>query len=235
MHWGHAVSKDLLRWKEEGIALYPKKYGDWAFSGSAVVDKGNTCGLGHEGEAAAGAGVHEHRPRRVHRVQHRQGPHLDGVRQEPGGEARGPRPEARLVREGQALGDGGVRRGRQEAVDRVPHIAGPEGRGRSPAASRASTSARTCSSCRSDGDHERRSKWVLYAADGKYLLGDFDGKEFKPDFKEKKQLWYGGSTPRRRSTTRRRLSSGTHRGPRSASRSAGRRASRSPGCRSTSR
>ena len=30
MHWGHATSKDLFRWKEEGIALYPKKYDDWS-------------------------------------------------------------------------------------------------------------------------------------------------------------------------------------------------------------
>ena len=46
MHWGHATSKDLFRWKEEGVALYPKKYGDWAFSGSAVLDKENTSGWG---------------------------------------------------------------------------------------------------------------------------------------------------------------------------------------------
>ncbi len=46
MHWGHAVSHDLVRWKEEGIALYPRQYGDWAFSGSAVVDNGNTSGWG---------------------------------------------------------------------------------------------------------------------------------------------------------------------------------------------
>ncbi|WP_020473980.1 glycoside hydrolase family 32 protein [Zavarzinella formosa] len=44
MHWGHAVSKDLVRWEELPIALYPPKFDDMAFSGSAVVDKANTSG-----------------------------------------------------------------------------------------------------------------------------------------------------------------------------------------------
>jgi len=44
MHWAHAVSRDLVHWEELPMALYPAKYGDWAFSGSAVVDKANTAG-----------------------------------------------------------------------------------------------------------------------------------------------------------------------------------------------
>lgn len=45
MSWGHAVSKDLLRWEHLPIALQDQ-YGVMAFSGSAVVDTNNTSGFG---------------------------------------------------------------------------------------------------------------------------------------------------------------------------------------------
>ncbi|MBK9257890.1 MAG: glycoside hydrolase family 32 protein [Saprospiraceae bacterium] len=48
MHWGHAVSKNLIQWEHLPVALYPDSLG-WIFSGSAVIDKGNTSGLGKEG------------------------------------------------------------------------------------------------------------------------------------------------------------------------------------------
>jgi fructan beta-fructosidase len=41
-HWGHAVSPDLVHWTELPIALYPRRYGDDCWSGSAVVDWANT-------------------------------------------------------------------------------------------------------------------------------------------------------------------------------------------------
>jgi fructan beta-fructosidase len=50
MHWGHATSSDLVQWKEQPIALYPDSIG-MIFSGSAVLDKNNTSGLGRSGIA----------------------------------------------------------------------------------------------------------------------------------------------------------------------------------------
>ncbi len=45
IHWGHASSADLIRWDHHPIALFPDEVGE-PFSGTIVVDRSNSAGLG---------------------------------------------------------------------------------------------------------------------------------------------------------------------------------------------
>jgi fructan beta-fructosidase len=189
MHWGHAVSKDLVHWEEFPTALYPRKFGDWCFSGSAVVDEKNTSGFGIAGEpplvaafTSTGRGeciVYSNDGGRTW-AEYEKNPVVKHAGRDP-----------RLLWHAKS----------KQWVMAVYD----EFEGKQWIAFHTSPDLKEWTfQSRIEGFFEcpdlfelpvegegGATKCVLHAADGKYLLGDFDGKAFTPDSKEKKQLWYG--------------------------------------------
>jgi len=62
MHWGHAVSPDMIHWTQMPVALYPDSLG-YIFSGSAVIDSNNTSGFGKDGKIPMVAIFTHHDPK----------------------------------------------------------------------------------------------------------------------------------------------------------------------------
>lgn len=67
MSWGHATSRDLVRWEHQPLAL-PEKGDIMAFSGSAVVDSNNTAGFGSGALVAIYTGHNEKAKRQDQRL-----------------------------------------------------------------------------------------------------------------------------------------------------------------------
>lgn len=192
MHWGHATSTDLFRWKEQPIALYPKKYGDWAFSGSAVLDKENTSGWGTKEKpplvlayTSTGRGecIAYSNDNGKTWTEYEKNPVVKHVGRDPKLLWHEPSKKWVMAVYTEADKKQWIAFHTSPDLKTWTYASRIEGFFECPDLFELGIGGK--------GPADERSRWVLYAADGKYLLGDFDGKEFKPDFKEKKQLWYG--------------------------------------------
>jgi len=199
MHWGHAVSPDLLHWTELPQAISPRDFGDWAFSGSAVVDHDDRSGFGRPDRFGFGGQVKD--PIIAAFTSTGRGECIghyvsDASRQNFYEYARNP-----VIKH----------QGRDprllwhKASNRWVMAVYDEFEGKQWIAFYSSPDLKQWTfESRIEGFFEcpdlfeltvsgkpGQSRWVLYAADGAYLLGQFDGKKFTPDSKQKQRVWYG--------------------------------------------
>lgn len=194
MHWGHAISDDLLRWREQGDVLFPVEHAKgMVFSGSAIVDWKNTSGYGtgadpplviaftdtEAGESLAysndrgrswtryaGNPVVKHQGRDPRLFWHEpRRKWIMAVYDEFGVDAKGQLGRHIAFHSSANLRDWQFE-SRIEGYFECPDIF--------------EIAVRDCN----------LKKWVLYAADGKYAVGEFDGRRFVPDG-PKQQVWFG--------------------------------------------
>lgn len=190
MHWGHAVSSDLLHWKELGDKLFP-----WAdakgacFSGSALVDAKNTAGFktGNEDVLVAaftdtGAGeaiAYSNDRGRTWTL-----PDFNPVVKHRG---RDPKVEWHAPTNRWVMA---VYNEREESRGIAFHTSTNLKDWKFESRIAGYYECPDLFELPVDGD-AKNSKWVLHAADGKYVLGRFDGRKFEPEHEGKRQVWYG--------------------------------------------
>ncbi|EKU88796.1 GH32 C-terminal domain-containing protein [Bacteroides oleiciplenus] len=184
MHWGHAVSKDLVHWEELADALYPDHLGTM-FSGSAVIDYENTAGFNKGKTPAMVVAFTAAGPdRQVQGIayslddgrtftKYAGNPVIDSKDKWNSNDTRDPKvfwyaPSKHWVmvlneRDGHSI----YTSGNLKDWTYESHITGfwecPE-----------------LFELPVDGDTQTM-KWVMYGASGTYMIGSFNGKEFKPE------------------------------------------------------
>ncbi|KAA6340417.1 fructan beta-fructosidase [termite gut metagenome] len=184
MHWGHAVSKDLIHWEELPLALYPDEHGTM-FSGSTVIDYQNTAGF-NKGSTPAMVAIYtaDSQEKQVQCVaysldkgrtwtKYKGNPVIDSKEKWNSKDTRDPKvfwyaPNNEWVlvlneRDGHSV----YTSSNLKEWNYESHITGfwecPE-----------------LFELPVDGN-KNNTKWVMYGASGTYMTGSFDGKKFTPE------------------------------------------------------
>lgn len=189
MHWGHSISADLVHWKELPTALFPRRFGDWCFSGSAVADKANTSGF-QSGDVKPLVAAYTSTGRgECIAYSNDRGRTWTDYKNDPVVKHTGRDP--RLFW--------------HEAGKQWVMAVYDESAGKQWIAFHTSPDLKEWKfQSRIEGffecpdifelpveDGDGAKKWVLYSGDARYMIGEFDGKAFTPDGQGKHQLWYG--------------------------------------------
>jgi fructan beta-fructosidase len=188
MHWGHAVSKDLVHWRELPIALYPQKFGDWCFSGSAVVDAANTSGFKKGTEDVLVAAYTSTGRGESIAFSNDKGRTWQEYSGNPVVRHQGRDPKLLW---------------HEPSKSWIMAVYDEHAKGQHIAFYSSPDLKKWQFQSRIEGFFEcpdlfelpiqgdaKKSKWILYAADGKYLVGHFDGKVFHKE-SGRHQLWHG--------------------------------------------
>lgn len=181
MHWGHAVSRDLVHWHELPTALHPDHMGTM-FSGSAVIDHDNDSGFGSPGNPALVAAYTIAAPGRQMQgiaysldngrtfTKYSANPVIDSKEQWNSGDTRDPKLFKYADHWVMVLNE---RDG--HSIYTSPNL-------RDWTYKSHTTGFWECPDLFElpvDGDPTRRL-WVMYGASGTYMLGHFDGERFTP-------------------------------------------------------
>jgi fructan beta-fructosidase len=206
-HWGHAVSKDLVHWEELPIALYPVTQAKGqCFSGSAVVDHHNTAGFqtGDKPPIIAvfsdfGAGVGEalaYSNDRGRTFNYYEG---NPVLKHPGNDPKViwykyGKNDQPLNAEAQKLGGHWVMAvydhtrefGKNIAFYTSTNLKNWTEQSHLPGYSECPDILEL-----PIDDDKQGTRWVTFAADAQYAVGQFDGRTFTPDHEGKHRVHYG--------------------------------------------
>jgi fructan beta-fructosidase len=190
MHWGHAESTDLVHWRERPTALYPRQFGDWCFSGSAVVDEHNSGGFQTGSQppivvafTSTGRGecIAFSNDRGKTWQEYQGNPVVKHAGRDPKLVWHEPSRRWIMAVYDEADGRQGIAFHHSPDVKHWTFGSKIDGFFECPDLFELPV----------DGASGKKL-WVLHAADGKYVLGDFDGRAFHTiSGKEKRQLWYG--------------------------------------------